>query len=86
MGPIHHHASIIGKNREPYYTITIYPDKSLDDTFIPCDLRRCRNLPSGTSSVTMELPSGIRIHLDNRENPELTFRLIHKLYGHTQFE
>ena len=47
-------------------THTNHPDKLPDDTFIPLDLCRRGNLPSGTGGdVTIELPSGIRIHLDS---------------------
>lgn len=68
-------------------TYTNHPDKLPDDTFIPLDLCRRGNLPSGTGGdVTIELPSGIRIHLDSHGNPELTFGLIHKLCGHVLSE
>ena len=68
-------------------TYTSHPDKLPDDTFIPLDLRRRGNLPSGAGGdVTIELPSGIRIHLDSHGNPELTFGLIHKLCGHVLSE
>ena len=60
-----------------------HTDKLPDDTFIPLDLRRSGNLPSGAGGdVTIELPSGIRIPLDSHGNPELTFGLIHKLCSH----
>lgn len=68
-------------------TYTSHPDKLPDDTFIPLDLCRRGNLPSGAGgNVTIELPSGIRIHFDSPGNPELTFGLIHKLCGHVLSE
>lgn len=61
-------------------TYTSHPDNLPDNTFIPLDLCRRGNLPSNAGGdVTIELPSGIRIHLDSHGNPELTFGLIHKL-------
>lgn len=39
--------------------------------------------PSGpTADMTIEFPSGIKIHLDSRGNPELLLGLIHKLCDH----
>ena len=68
-------------------TYTRHPGKLPDDTFIPLDLHVRGNLPSGTSGdVTIDLPSGIRIHLDSHGNPELTFGLIYKLCGHVLSE
>ncbi|WP_239465381.1 IS66 family insertion sequence element accessory protein TnpB [Bacteroides mediterraneensis] len=55
-------------------------DKPPDDTLIPLGLHCKGNLPSSEASdVTMDFPSGIRIHFDSHGNPDLTFGLIHKL-------
>ena len=68
-------------------TYTSHPDRVPDDTFIPLGLHRRGNLPSSTSGdVTIDLPSGIKIHLDSRGNPELTFGLIHILCDHVLSE
>ncbi len=68
-------------------TYTSHPDELPDDTFIPLALRRSRYFPLGTSSdVTIDFPSGIRIHLDSSGNLELTFGLIYKLCGHVLSE
>lgn len=54
-----------------------------DNTFIPLDLRHSSNRPSGlTTDMTIEFPSGIKIHQDSHGNPELLLELIHKLCGH----
>lgn len=68
-------------------TYTSHPDKLPDDTFIPLDLCRRGNLPSGVGDdVIIELLSEIRIHLGSHGNPELTFGLTHKLCGHVLSE
>lgn len=88
MRPIHPPVSIIGRKKFSLSrTYTSRTDKFPDDTFIPLNLRRSGNLPSSAGDdVTIELLSGIRIHLDSHGNPELTFGLIHKLCSHVLSE
>lgn len=58
-------------------------NKAPNNTFIPLNLHHSSDHPSGpTADMTMEFPSGIKIHLDSRGNPELLLGLIHKLCGH----
>ena len=90
MRPIHPPVSIIGRRK---FGLSLYLHQpirtKLPDDYVQfhLDLRRRGNLPSGAGGdVTIELPSGIRIHLDSHENPELTFGLIHKLCGHVLSE
>lgn len=58
-------------------------NKVLDNTFIPQNQHHSSNHPSGpTADMTIEFPSGIKIHPDSHGNPELLLGLIHKLCDH----
>lgn len=64
-----------------------YPEKVSEDTFIPLYFSHSGKHPSAPNTdVIIELPSGIKIHLDSRGNAELLLGLIHKLYVHVLSE
>ena len=64
-------------------TYTSNLNKPPDSTFIPLDLRHGSAHSSGPATdMTIEFPSGIKIHLDSHGNAELLLGLIHKLCVH----
>lgn len=62
------------------HAYTNHPKKVSEDTFIPLHFSHSGKHPSAPNTdVIIELPSGIKIRLDSRGNPELLLGLIHKL-------
>ena len=56
-----------------------------DDSFIPLDINHTPAISTSSSvdnHVTIELPSGIKIHLNGLSNPEVIYGLISKLCSH----
>ena len=57
----------------------------MDDSFIPLNITHTPAIStssSGNNHVTIELPSGIKIHLNSLSNPEIIYGLISKLCSH----
>ena len=55
------------------------------DSFIPLNINHTPAIPTsscGDRHVTIELPSGIKIHLNILSNPEIIYGLISKLCSH----
>ena len=56
-----------------------------EDSFIPLNINHTPAIPTSTcavNNVTIELPSGIKIHLNSLSNPEIIYGLISKLCCH----
>ena len=56
-----------------------------DDSLIPLNINHTPAMSAsscGDKHVTIELPSGIKIHLDILSNPEIIYGLISKLCSH----
>ena len=55
------------------------------DSFTPLNINHTPTIPTsscGDRHVTIELPSGIKIHLNNLSNSEIIYGLISKLCSH----
>lgn len=85
--PIHSPVSTIGRRNSAWAVLTpaIRTSFPMIRSFHWICITGAISRQSG-GDVTIELPSGIRIHLDSHGNPELTFGLIHKLCGHVLSE
>ena len=63
--------------------------ESTGDSFIPLNINHTPTIPTslcGDRHVTIELPSGIKIHLNSLSNPDIIYSLISKLCNHVLSE